>query len=108
MSSSVATEREYESTVIDAARIGGWRVHAERPAQTAKGWRTAIRGSAGWPDLFLVHPTRGAMALELKRRPRRPTVEQVRWLAALTAVGIDARLVYVPEELDALVLELVS
>lgn len=105
---ALATEREYETTILEAARIGGWRVHAERPAQTAKGWRTAIRGSAGWPDLFLVHPTRGAMALELKRRPRRPTVDQELWLAALAGAGIDARLVYVPDDLDALVRELVS
>jgi hypothetical protein len=106
---ATATERDYESTIIDAARIGGWLVHAERPARSTRGWRTPIRGDAGWPDLFLAHPDGRALALELKRRPRRPTPEQVCWLHAL-ALGdaIDARVVYVPDELDALVAELVG
>lgn len=103
-----ATEREYESTIIDAARLGGWRVHAERPAQSKRGWRTPVRGDVGWPDLFLAHPDGRAMAIELKRKPRRVTPEQMVWLTVLGAGGIDARLVYVPEGLDAIVAELVE
>ena len=105
---ALATEREYESTIIDAARIGGWMIHAERPARTATSWRTAIRGDVGWPDLFLAHPTRGAMALELKRRPNKPTTAQRVWLMMLVGAGIDARLVFVPDELDDLCAELVT
>jgi len=101
-----ATERDYETTIIDAARLGGWFVHAERPARSAKGWRTPIRGHAGWPDLFLVNPDGRALALELKRRPNKPTPEQMSWLLALELAGIDARLVYVPDDLHALVAEL--
>jgi len=105
----VATEADYESTIIEAALLGGWLVHAERPARSARGWRTPIRGHAGWPDLFLAHPDGRKMALELKRHPRRPTPEQSSWLLVL-ALGeaIDARVVYVPDELDALVAELVA
>jgi hypothetical protein len=108
MTAALATEREYETTIIEAARLGGWLVHAERPARSARGWRTPIRGHAGWPDLFVVHPDGRALALELKRRPNRPTPEQASWLLALELAGIDARLVYVPDDLDALVAELVT
>jgi hypothetical protein len=100
------TERDYETTIIEAAKLGRWLVHAERPARSARGWRTPIRGHAGWPDLFLVHPDGRALALELKRRPNRPTPEQASWLLALELAGIDARLVQLPDELDALVAEL--
>lgn len=102
-----ATEAEYETTIIEAARLGGWLVHAERPARTARGWRTPIRGHVGWPDLFLAHPGRRPLALELKRKPNKPTPEQASWLLVLELAGIDARLVHVPDDLDALVAELV-
>ena len=50
-------ESEFEDAVITAAQLGGWRVHAERPARTAHGgWRTAVKGDTGWPDLALAHP----------------------------------------------------
>lgn len=105
---AAATERDYESTIIDAARIGGWRIHTERPALSVKGWRTPIRGDTGWPDLFLAHPTRGVLAVELKRKPRKPTPEQVAWIDTLCQAGVDARIVYVPDGLDALCAELVA
>ena len=106
---ATATERDYESTIIAAATLGGWLVHAERPARSARGWRTPIRGVAGWPDLLLVHPLLGrVLALELKRRPNRPRPEQVSWLLALELAGIDARLVHVPDDLDDLLAELTA
>lgn len=105
---ATATEREYESTILEAAQLGGWLAHAERPAQSARGWRTPIRGDAGWPDLFLVHPDGRALALELKRKPNKPTPEQLSWLLALGLAGIDARLVWLPDDVDGLVAELVG
>lgn len=106
---ALATEREYESTLIEAAKLSGWLVHAERPAQSNRGWRTPIRGHAGFPDLVLVHPAAGrVLVVELKRRPNKPTPDQASWLLALELAGIDARLVYVPDELNALLAELVG
>lgn len=101
------TEYECETTIIEAAKLGGWLVHAERPARSNRGWRTPIRGDAGWPDLVLVGHGR-VVVLELKRRPNQVTDDQGRWLEALRRAMVDARVVYVPDELDALVAELVT
>ena len=102
-----AVERDWESTIIDAARLGGWLVHAERAAQSRQGWRTPIRGHAGWPDLFLVRDARIIVA-ELKRRPNKITAAQQTWLDALVAAGVDARVVWVPDDVQALCGELVG
>ena len=104
---STATERDYESTIIEAAQLAGFLVHAERPARSARGWRTPLRGDAGWPDLVLVGHGR-LLVVELKRRPNRPTPEQTRWLQALTAAGVDARLVWLPNDLEPLIAELTA
>jgi len=94
-----ATERECEDTIIAAARTFGWRVHAERPAQSTKGWRTPVRGDPGWCDLALV---RGHefLLVELKRHPNKLEPEQEKWLAALSFAGVDARVVWCPEQLQ--------
>ncbi len=101
----LATESAYEDTLIAAARLLGYRAHAERPARTLRGHRTAIKGDAGWPDLCICGYDR-VLFLELKRPGNKPTAEQVAWLAALNAAGCDARLVYVPDDLDDLIAEL--
>lgn len=102
-----AVERDWESTIIDAARLGGWLVHAERPAPSKRGWRTPIRGHAGWPDLVLVRGGRMIVA-ELKRRPNKVTDSQRIWLEWLARAGVDARVVWVPDDVDALCAELVG
>jgi len=104
-----ATEAECQRTIVDAARLAGWLVHHTRPARTVRGWRTPLEGDAGFPDLVLARrrPPGRLLVVELKRAPRQPTDEQRAWLAALTAAGVDARLVYVPDDLDALLAELV-
>lgn len=86
-------ESEFEDAVITAAQLGGWRVHAERPARTAHGgWRTAVKGDTGWPDLALAHPRRGLFVLaELKSESGRVRPEQRRWLDDLEAAGVTCR-----------------
>lgn len=102
------TEAECQRTIVEAARLGGWMVHAERPAMRQSGtWSTPIQGDAGFPDLVMVRGTR-VLAVELKRRPRKIDGAQLLWLRAFTRAGVDARLVYVPEQLDDLVAELVA
>jgi hypothetical protein len=102
-----ASERACEDTIIAAARLGGWRVHATRPARTAKGWRTPIRGDAGFPDLVLAcGPT--LHFVELKRKPNKVEPAQRAWLDALGAAGAAASVVWVPEGLDDFVTYLTS
>lgn len=93
------TEVECQRTIIEAAKTFGWRVHAERAANSAKGWRTPIQGHAGWPDLILIRPPQ-LWAVELKRAPNRVEPEQQEWLDALQACGVETFVVWVPEQLD--------
>jgi VRR-NUC domain len=101
------TEAECQATIVEAARIGGWLVHHARPARTGKGWRTPLQGDPGFPDLVLCGHGR-VLVVEIKRKPNKVTPEQTRWLAALTEAGVDARLAWVPEQLDELCAELVA
>lgn len=99
------TEAACQATIIEAARLHGWLVHAERPARTATGWRTAIQGDPGFPDLVLARDG-VVLVVELKRRPNKPTDAQWGWLTAFQRAGIAAHLVYVPEDMDAFIDEL--
>lgn len=94
-----ALELECEATIIDAAKTFGWLVHGARPAPSKKGWRTPIKGHKGFCDLVLV---RGQefLIVELKRHPNKLEPDQERWLAALSFAGVDARVVWVPEQMD--------
>jgi len=76
------TETELLENVIDLAQWRGWMVHHCRPARTEKGWRTAIQGTAGFPDLVLA---RNGMAIfaELKGEKGKLTNEQLNWLVNL-------------------------
>ena len=112
-----ATELQYEQTIIDAAKATGWKVHGERAAFSRGKMSTPIKGHPGWPDLVLVHPTRHQLLIaELKRKPNKPTKDQLDWLNAwadfFVAVDVDidrARVAvfFVPEDMD-LLLELVT
>lgn len=94
-----AGELACEATIIAAARTFGWRVHGARPARTGKGWATPIKGHAGFPDLVLV---RGGelLVVELKRKPNKVEPAQRVWLDALAGAGVEALVVWVPEQLD--------
>lgn len=97
-----ATEAQCQRTIVDAARIGGWLIYHNRPAQNRAGrWQTALQGHQGFPDLVLVHTTRRLVwFVELKRRPNRLSLDQQVWRNALTAAAADWRMVWVPDELD--------
>jgi hypothetical protein len=102
------TEAQCQRTIIEAAKVLGWRIHHTRPAQTGKGWRTPIAGHVGFVDLVLVHPRGGLMlAVECKRAPNTVEPGQQVWLDLLdTIAGIDARVVWVPEGLQDFLAEL--
>lgn len=95
------SEQQLLDAVIDAAKLGGWRVCHVRPARTVNGWRTAYQGHAGLPDLILA---RGGVVLlaELKSQEGRVSTEQREWLAASGGV------VWRPAELARVACWLVS
>lgn len=99
-----ATEAQCQDAIIEAARMAGWRVHAERAGQTAGGhWATQIQGDEGYPDLTMTRDGR-MLVVELKRKPNEATQAQLDWIRDLDAVpGVRAILVYVPEEQDDLI-----
>lgn len=73
------TEAEFTNTVIELAKWHHWMVCHFRPAQTRMGWRTAIQGDKGFPDL--VFARRGVVIFaELKTDKGRITHGQAAWL----------------------------
>jgi len=103
-----ATERECQSTIVDAARLLGYRILSIRPAWSKGKFSTPIQGDAGYPDLTLAHPRAGVLFVELKRSPNRLEADQIAWRQALTEAGAIWRLVWVPEQLDDFLRELVD
>jgi hypothetical protein len=89
------TEREFQTAVIEAAQLLGWRVAHFRPAQTAKGWRTPVEADgAGFPDLVMIR--RGHLIFaELKSTKGMVRVEQQQWLDDLLAVSVGSHRVQV-------------
>lgn len=75
-------EAEFTAQVIAEAKAQGWLVAHFRPARTAKGWRTAMSGDPGFPDLVLARRGR-VIAAELKRYGQKARPEQNAWLDAL-------------------------
>lgn len=104
MSAALTTlEKDWQRDVIRLARTLGWKVAHFRPAQTSKGWRTAVAADgAGFPDLVLVSPIRKRVVfLELKRERGKVSDRQAEWIRDLHAAGAE---VYVarPRHLEAL------
>jgi hypothetical protein len=88
----LAPEEAFLEQVLALAQLRGWRRAHFRPAQTGRGWRTAVQGdSKGFPDVLLVRPrTKSVLVAELKIPPNTVTPEQGQWLADCEACGIAA------------------
>lgn len=102
----MTTEAEWQRTVIDTAKLYGWRcMHVRRSIGKrggARGWQTTT-SIDGWPDLLLWNvkrPERGLIALELKSDSGTATDEQLRVLAELQAAGVRTMLAR-PSDFDA-------
>ena len=90
----LVTEAEWQRTVEELLDANRWRWTHFRPARTAKGWRTALSGHPGYPDLVATRTnadgTGGRLIfLELKSERGKVEPEQHAWLDALDAVGCD-------------------
>ena len=91
-------ERDWQRDVIRLAQTLGWKCAHFRPAQTSKGWRTAVAADgAGFPDLCLVRDR--IIFAELKNEKGQPTEQQLEWIAALQVAGVEAY-VWRPDDLD--------
>lgn len=83
------SEADFTTQVVELASLRGWLVTHSRPAMTAKGYRTAIQGHKGFPDVVACRGGRLVVA-ELKSESGRFFAEQVAWLGRLDEVrGIE-------------------
>jgi hypothetical protein len=100
-------ERELQACIIDAARIGGWRVAHFRTALNGRGhYMTPVAADGkGWPDLVLVRDR--VIFAELKSAKGTVSVDQAEWMRVLRAAGEDVRVVR-PDDLEAFVAELLA
>jgi len=82
------TEDQLVSALLEALARAGWKACHFRPARTAYGWRTAVQGHPGAPDIIAVHPDHGVLLIEAKsdRGALRP--EQVEWRSWAEAAAV--------------------
>lgn len=92
------TEANFQRTVIELAQLGRWRIHHQRPARTKRGWRTAIQGHAGFPDLVLVRPP-DCLFVELKSDTGKPSPDQIAWARVIERCGLHI-LVWRPRDME--------
>ena len=77
------SEADWLAEVAAYAQEHGWRVAHFRPGRTALGWRTAMQGDAGFPDMTMARDGVVVFA-ELKASKKGLlTVGQERWIEAL-------------------------
>ena len=79
---------DFERVVTDALRLFNWRFVHQRPAQTSRGWRTALTGHKGFPDFVAVRGER-LLFIEIKGDTGYPDPEQRAWRDALIAAGAE-------------------
>jgi len=79
-------EDELVRSILDALIRTGWLACHFRPARTGTGWRTAVQGNIGFPDIIAIHPRKGILALECKSDRGRLTAEQIAWKEAFEAI----------------------
>lgn len=98
------TESEFQSAVIEFARMRGWMVMHTKAAQIRPGvWATPLQGNPGFPDLVLVRPVHGDVVFaELKKDGGRLSIGQKAWITALKAAGAEVYVWY-PDDMEAIV-----
>lgn len=94
------SEKDLKDRLVNLAKCLGYLVHHDLPAMNMRGrWATHVQGDTGFPDLILVHPKGGILALELKREKGKLTPGQKRWLSAFERAGIYSQVVR-PSDLE--------
>jgi hypothetical protein len=83
------SERDFQTAVIQYARLQGWLVAHFHDSRRQVGERLVGDADAkGFPDLVLVRDR--LLIRELKSDRGRLSVAQMHWLAALKRAGVDA------------------
>ena len=80
-------EAAFQAQVIQLAHTYGWLVQHTRPAKQGERWLTPIAGDAGFPDLVLVHLSRGILFVELKSPTGAISDAQYEWSRAIRDAG---------------------
>jgi hypothetical protein len=88
------TEAQFQTWVIDYAKLKGWKVAHFRPAKTDKGWRTAVEGDAGFFDCVFARNGVTIIA-ELKSESGKLSPEQQEWYDAMQGDGVATTMVFV-------------
>lgn len=82
----VMTEDDLLATVLDLCKVHRCLVHHDRPARTKDGWRTAISGDSGFPDVVIAGAG-GFLFRELKNATATVPPHQLRWLRRVGLAG---------------------
>jgi len=72
------TEAELQRAALEALHLHGYKTFVDRQA---------FRSDPGWPDIYALHPDRGALAVEVKRERGTVSAAQQGWLDAHRAAG---------------------
>jgi hypothetical protein len=92
-------EQNYQDWVIRTLRQNGWRVHAERPAFSKKGYRTPIQGDPGFPDIIALHDeVNYCLVIENKSKKGTLSPDQEKWVIAFARIPGVKVLVLRPDE----------
>ncbi|HEY9354659.1 MAG TPA: VRR-NUC domain-containing protein [Nocardioides sp.] len=81
------SEADFTTWVIQTAQWHGWMASHFRTARTAQGWRTALEGHKGFPDVVLARDGEVIFA-ELKTDTGRIRPDQKKWLAELGPAAV--------------------
>lgn len=77
------SEDDLLNATIELATTLDWLCDHSRPARSQQGWRTALQGHAGRPDLLLAHRRWGVVFAELKGAKGKLTPAQQLWQEVL-------------------------
>jgi len=98
------SERQFQTQVIELARLSGWLIshfHDSRRQVTRPNGQKFFIGdkdSKGFPDCCMVRAPE-ILFWELKKELGKTTPEQDEWLAALSGCGLEARVIR-PSDFD--------
>ena len=94
------SEAEFQKAVITLAKLHRWKVMHTQPAQVRPGkWITPNTGDQGFPDLVMVHKSRGCIYVELKVGKNEVSNTQWEWINTLEDAGQEVY-VWRPKDLD--------
>lgn len=97
MSYTRLSEKAFQAQIIQLAHLCGWMVFHPFDSR---------RSEPGFPDLALVHETRGDFLMaELKTQSGRLSPAQARWIAALRKASIEVH-IWRPSDIDSIVTRL--